>query len=143
MVFERLDSEDQVWSRSKQLRDQAAAEHATITYTVVQMIFSLVCFKRRMESKGGKLGSAERTTKYNTETQDIPGQKGIAEAWSDAALTVWERLLSEELLRRIAMDLEEEPNGGPLNSVYKLNEVVKIGRATELLNIACLRSKIC
>ena len=135
MVFEVLESEQDMWKRAKQLRDRAAAENATVTYTPAQKIFSVIGFKKRADAKGGKLSATELTEKYNAGTTDVPGQEAIAEAWVDAAVTVWERVLSKEDLRTLVMGMEEEfTNGGPLNSVYKLNELVKVCRTEENMN---------
>jgi hypothetical protein len=49
-------------------------------------------------------------------------------------MTVWDRMLIDKDLRTAVLELDEQYGlRGPLNSVYKLNEVVKICRTVEAM----------
>ena len=132
MAFEILDPESDIHARAKALRDLWSAAHDTVTYTPSQKIWSLIIFKKRHEGKSGKLSVKDLCEKYNAGTEDVPGQEPLAESWIDAGMTVWERMLSKDRLRDIILAQDEKYGlGGPLNSVYKLNEVIKIARTEE------------
>lgn len=123
----------EIWYRGKNIRDSAQAGHETTTYTPVQKVWNLMIFKRRLESSGGSVTVRELLTAFNKGNQGsggrIPGQEEMAESFIDAAVTVWDRVISKQELRDEVLALEEKYGSqGPLNSVYKLNEVVKIGR---------------
>ncbi len=133
-IFETIDSDATLGKKSQRLRDSAAAAHETTTYTATQRVFNLMSFKQRRETAQTKLAVKQLQQLYNEGMADVPGQEALAEAWVDAACTVWERVLLDEQLRTLVLDMDNTyGQRSPFNSVYKLNEVVKIARTREAI----------
>eukprot|EP00959_Pyramimonas_sp_CCMP1952_P168869 3527957-Pyramimonas_sp.AAC.1 len=54
----------------------------------------------------------------------VPGQEAISESWVDAAMTVWERIISKDAHRALVLKMDDlHGTRSPYNSVHKLNEI--------------------
>lgn len=125
-VFKNLPTEQDQFFESANLREKYSAEHSTMGHTTLQIIYRLVSFKRRMETTRGTMGAREVAEVYAAHLKRAPDTEAPTNEFVDAALTVHNRLLSDQVCQDVLLAIEKiYPHKGPLNSVYKLEGIVR------------------
>ena len=142
MSFVRCTNQDDRYWKAVNLREEIGTQYATMYRSAVQRIFELVNWKKRIEKRDGvsNMSVTDVTTAWETNVTASSMGETVNYGFIDAALTVWNRMLSDPTCQQIVLTSEEEwGKRTPWDSVYKLELVIKRcgkdGGETSLVNM--------
>ena len=141
MEFVSCENVQSRYFKSVNLRESVGTDFAALHRTPVQRIFGLISWKTFQERANGKTMSVtDVADTWQKHVQTSVMSEKITAGYIDAALTVYDRLLSIEEAKAIVMDAEERWGvKSPWDSVYKLGVVIKrCGRTSSKSAVANL-----
>jgi hypothetical protein len=128
--FEVLETEDQKYWRSCNLREELVAKHAAVRRTALQTIFEIMTFKTRWERvKGVTLKPHDIANLYKEQVKQSKDSEAISENMVRDCILVYQRALGVEGVRQCIDKLEERCGlKSPFNSTSKLVTMAQRGQ---------------
>jgi hypothetical protein len=120
--FEVLETEDERYWRSCNLREELVAKHAAVRRTALQTIFEIMTFKTRWERvKGVTLKPFDIAKLYKEQVKQSKDSEAISENMVRDCIMVFQKALCVDGVRQCIDQLEEKCGlKSPFNSTSKL-----------------------
>ena len=126
--FIHLEGDDAIHHHALQSRERARALADALQLNVVQVCLEIWSFKRKKEAALNTTLSADAVSKFYNIVDWAPSSEERSAKMIDNALTICRRLLTVPSIKNLLMAIEERyPCGSPLNSVFKLQEIIDRG----------------
>ena len=132
--FCRLDNLDKRYYHQLFFREQARTVSAAVAFSTLGMICDVWSFKVRKEKeKQGNISALELSKMYGEHVVFSGDSEPRSQGIIDACITAYRRLMLIPELRSILLRLEELPEGSPLDSAFKIDELIKKKTSKQLL----------
>ena len=123
--FIHLEGDDAIHYHEIQSRESARALADALQLNVVQVCLEIWSFKRKKEAALNTTLSADAVSMFYNIVDWAPSSEERSAKMIDNALTICRRLLAVPSIKSLLMAIEERyPCGSPLNSVFKLQEII-------------------
>jgi hypothetical protein len=130
MRFEVIANDDDIFWRGIQLRELIVTEHKALTRTAFARIWEVARMKERLEGKTKtKLSAQKIAEEWRSKVMMSADSDEISDAFIDASLTVFARMLTLPLVKDLIVWCERQyGHSGPFNSVWKLQSIISKAR---------------
>ena len=131
--FVECEGEDPRHFAALQYRENLVANYAGMRYSTIMKIFDVEAFMDRKARTTGRLTSAACAAMYRASLTISAASEEITDSFVDMALTISQRLLSNQSIRQALIEADQEfSTRNPLDSTTKLQTIInKGGKDTE------------
>lgn len=106
----------------------------------MQLVYDVLQYKTRHEKRHGPISAAELAAKYSQQMKVAQGGEAVSKSFIDIACTVQSRILSDDIMRRVLLTMDDMPESGrrrnPFDGISKLQALIDKARkpnATKLV----------